>query len=283
MRITDRLLLGGHISTAGGISLSPGRAAVFNFKTMQIFSKNQMQWKAKELPEKEREGFIASCEKHKLRKMMIHSSYLLNMGSSDPELMKKVADALLIEVERANVLKVDYLIIHPGSKGKGTEEVAISNISDHVNRVIGQSEYTKILLETAAGQGSNLGYTFEQLASMLDGIERKEFVGICFDTCHVFAAGYDIKSPEGYAETMDKFDSVIGLDRLLGFHLNDSKREMGSRVDRHEQIGAGKLGADGISNFVNDTRFRDIPMVFETPKGEAGYAEDIKVLESVIK
>lgn len=283
MSVTDKILLGGHISTSGGVSLSPARASVFHFGTMQIFSKNQMQWKAKELPNSEVEGFINGCAEHKLRKMMIHASYLLNMGSSDPEMLKKVGDALLIEVERANLLKVDYLVVHPGSKGTGSEEVAIHNISEHVNRAIANSKFTKILLETAAGQGSNLGFTFEQLASMLDGIDRKDFVGICFDTCHVFAAGYDIKSPEGYEETMDKFDSQIGIEKLLGFHLNDSKKGMGSRIDRHEQIGDGMIGSDGIANLVNDTRFREVPMVFETPKGEEGYAKDIGVLESILR
>lgn len=283
MGVTDKILLGGHISTAGGISKSPSRAAEFNFGTMQIFSKNQMQWKAKPLPDSEVTGFVSEVERVKLRKMMVHASYLLNMGSSDPEMIKKVGDGLQLEVERANLLKIDYLVIHPGSKGTNSEEIAIKNIAEHINKSIEKSSFTKVLLETAAGQGTNLGHTFEQLASMLDIIERKKYVGICFDTCHVFAAGYDIKTAEGYAETMDKFDSQIGISRLLGFHLNDSKKGMGSRLDRHEQIGDGLLGSDGISNFVNDKRFRDVPMVFETPKGEEGYAQDIAVLETVMR
>lgn len=283
MGITEKILLGGHISTAGGISKSPERASVFHFGTMQIFSKNQRQWNAKALSEEEVSSFKKEVSKFGLRKMMVHASYLLNMGSSDALMKKKVGEALRIEVERANRMFVDYLVIHPGSSGGGSVRTAIANIHSQVNDAMSSSSHTVMLLETAAGQGNNLGFTFEQLAEMIDGITRKDLVGICFDTCHVFASGYDIKSPEGYAETMDHFSSQVGIKYLLGFHLNDSKGARGSRVDRHEQIGRGELGADGVANFINDSRLQNIPLVFETPKGEEGYADDIKILESVMR
>ncbi len=283
MKVTEKILLGGHISTAGGISNSPARAAEFGFRTLQVFSKNQMQWKAKPLPDKEIEGFRTESQKSGLRKMMVHASYLLNLGSADPDMTTKVKDALAIELDRANRLEISYLVLHPGSSVGSNEESAIKRISAMLNTVLHASRKTMILLETAAGQGSNVGYTFEQLARMIDGVDYKNKIGVCFDTCHVFASGYDIKSPEGYAETMNRFSSQVGWKYLLGFHLNDSKGALGSRIDRHEQIGKGKLGLEGISNFVNDRRLTEIPMVLETPKGEEGYADDIANIEKGIR
>ncbi|MCL5804035.1 MAG: deoxyribonuclease IV, partial [Candidatus Thermoplasmatota archaeon] len=241
-RLTERNLIGGHVSTAGGISKSPDRAAVFAFRTFQIFSKNQMQWKVKDLPEDEIRAFRNNVKAHKQEKLMSHASYLLNLGSNSPEMQNKVSDALTIELQRANALSIDYLILHPGSFSGSSENVAISQMSEILNAVLPGTEKTKILIETSAGQGSTLPYKFEQIAQIFDPITDRKKIGVCFDTCHVFAAGYDIKSRSGYEETMDSFNSIIGLQYLMGFHLNDSKKEMGSRVDRHEQIGSGQLG-----------------------------------------
>ena len=283
MKVTEKILLGGHISTSGGISKAPARAAVFGFRTMQVFSKNQMQWNAKPLPDQEIAMFKSEYAKVGLRKTMSHASYLLNLGSPDKEMKVKVKDAMQLELSRANALGIDYVILHPGSQKDTTEKAAITQMSEILDSVLSDSEFTKVLIENAAGQGSAVGYQFRQLSEIIDGVSKKNMIGVCIDTCHVFAAGYDVKTPEGYAETMDRFNSEVGLKFLMGFHLNDSKKEQGSRLDRHEQIGKGLLGLDGIKNFVNDERFRDIPMVLETPKGEEGYADDIKAIESVME
>lgn len=283
MSLSSTITIGGHVSAAGGPSNAPGRASVFSFNTFQIFSKNQMQWKSKPLPEEEIKRFADEVKSHSMRNTMVHASYLLNLGTSDPSLKEKALNGMKVELERIELLGMDLLTFHPGSSKGITEKESLKNIAEALNQVLFKEQKSKILLETAAGQGSNVGYNFEQLAEIIDQISLKDKVGICFDTCHVWASGYDIKSPEGYAETMDSFDSTLGLDRLNGFHLNDSKKGTGSRVDRHEQIGQGTLGMDGISNFVNDRRFRNVPMILETPRGEEGYDEDLKVIRGVFQ
>ncbi len=270
------ITLGGHVSTAGGLWNAPARAGRFGFSTFQIFSKNQMQWNARPIPEEERKSFIARTAEMKMQKIMIHASYLLNLATSKEPQREKTLNGFREELRRADALQVEYLVIHPGSAGDSTEKQAIRNISAGIHDSIGENQKVQILLETAAGQGSNVGYTFEQLAEMIDGAGDKERVGVCFDTCHVYASGYDIRSPEGYRETMDRFSSTIGFVRLRGIHLNDSKGARGSRLDRHEQIGKGSLGIDGISNVINDPRLSNVPMCLETPLGEEGYDMDIE-------
>jgi len=281
--IRDEILLGGHISTAGGISKSPERAAVFNFGSMQVFTKNQMQWRAKPLPDEEIDRFKENRTKFNIKRVMAHASYLLNLATPKPSLQEKVRASFAEEMRRAVQLDIDYLTIHPGSTGDSNINMAVSNVANMVNEVTEIPGRTMVLLETSAGQGHTVGHRFEELALMLDKVEDKTRVAVCFDTCHVFAAGYDIKSREGYGETMDNFDSVIGLNKLEAFHLNDSKKEMGSRIDRHEQLGEGLLGAEGIANFILDKRFQGKPFIMETPRGELGYSEDISVLDNILK
>ncbi|MGC8505236.1 MAG: deoxyribonuclease IV [Thermoplasmata archaeon] len=281
MKLLEERMIGGHISTSGGIWKAPERASVFGFRTFQIFSKNQMQWKASELKETDIQAFRSGMEKYGMSKTMVHASYLLNLGTSDPQLEAKVRLSLQEEIRRSDLLGTDYLTIHPGSSSGSSEEAGIRNVYENINSVFHEGIKTTILLETAAGQGKTLGSNFQQIAEMIDGIIYRAGIGVCFDTCHVFASGYDIKSENGYMETMDQFNSIIGLNRLRGFHLNDSKKEKGSRLDRHEQIGRGMLGIDGVKNFINDPRFRDVPMILETPKGEEGYMEDIMEMERV--
>ena len=283
MKVSDRIMIGGHVSAAGGVSNSPERASKFSFRTFQIFSKNQRQWKSKPLDPEEITNFRSEMKKHSMSKVMVHGSYLLNLGTPDRELKEKSLAAFKDEIERVEQLEIDYLTFHPGSSKDTTVENALKNIAGNINASIREGQKSTILLETTAGQGTTVGYTFEQIASIIDQVDRKDLMGVCFDTCHVWAAGYDIKSPEGYQETMDQFNSTIGLDRLLGFHLNDSKKGMGSRVDRHEQIGDGTLGIDGIANFVNDKRFREVPMILETPLGEEGYEKDLKTIARALK
>lgn len=282
-RVTDQILLGGHVSTSGGIWKSPDRANVFSFRTYQIFSKNQMQWKAKDLDDGEVAKFQDSNRQNGMRKIMVHASYLLNMCTSKPDLRDKVTQAFSIEISRTDKLGIDFLTFHPGSASGITEKEAISNLIENLNLVMRPDQKCTILMEISAGQGSTVGHRFEELAEVMDGIVDRNRVAICMDTCHTWAAGYDIKTPEGYGETMDNFKSTLGLEKLKGFHLNDSKKGRGSRVDRHEQIGMGTLGLDGISNFVNDRRFREVPMILETPKGEEGYSQDIENISKIIR
>lgn len=282
-KLTEVILLGGHVSTSGGIYRSPERANVFSFRTYQIFTKSQMQWKAKDLENEDVEKFKSTNGQHGMGKIMVHASYLLNMCTSKPDLREKVLDAFSIEISRTDRLCIDYLTFHPGSASGISEKEGISNLIDNMNQVIRPDQKCTILMEISAGQGNTIGHTFEELAEIMDGIEEKSKVAICMDTCHTWAAGYDIRTPEGYAETMDTFKSVLGLEKLKGFHLNDSKKGRGSRVDRHEQIGMGTLGLEGVSNFVNDIRFRDVPMILETPKGEEGYGQDIENISKIIR
>lgn len=283
MSISSTITIGGHVSAAGGPSNAPARANAFSFNTFQIFSKNQMQWKSKPIPDEEVRKFSEEVKNHSMRDTMVHASYLLNLGTPDPALHEKALNGMKVELERIELLGMELLTFHPGSSKGTTEKESLKNIADSLNSVLFKGQKSKVLLETAAGQGSNVGYSFEQLAEIIDQVDLKDKVGICFDTCHVWASGYDIKTPEGYGETMDKFDSILGLDKLNGFHLNDSKKGKGSRVDRHEQIGQGTIGADGIANFVNDRRLRKIPMILETPKGEEGYGDDLKVISGIFE
>ncbi|MFG1519704.1 MAG: deoxyribonuclease IV [Thermoplasmataceae archaeon] len=281
MGLLEERMIGGHISTSGGIWKAPERASVFKFRTFQIFSKNQMQWKANSISDPDAQAFKTAVQKFGMSGIMIHASYLLNLGTSDPLLESKVRAALQEEIRRSDLLGAEFLVIHPGSSSGSTEKIAIRNVYENINSASYENMKTTILLETAAGQGNNIGYNFQQISEMIDGIENRTRIGVCFDTCHVFASGYDIKSEAGYLETMDMFDSSIGMEKLKGFHLNDSKKGIGSRLDRHEQIGLGMLGTEGIKNFINDPRFREIPMVLETPKGENGYMVDISTMESI--
>lgn len=283
MKVTDIINLGGHVSAAGGVSKAPERANAFSFKTFQMFSKNQRQWKSKPIEKEEVSNFISEVEKYSMSKIMVHGSYLLNLATEDESLRSKSLASFKDEVQRVEALEIEYLTFHPGSSSGTTEQNALKNVSDCLNESIFEGQKSVILVETSAGQGNTVGHTFEQLAQIIDNVTDQEKVGICFDTCHVWAAGYDIKTLEGYGETIDKFKSVIGLERLKGFHLNDSKKEQGSRVDRHEQIGDGTLGNDGIGNVINDKRFRSLPMILETPLGEEGYSKDIENIAKVLK
>ena len=277
------LTLGGHVSTAGGLWNAPIRAERFGFTTFQIFSKNQMQWNARPIPADEKNEFITKTRERKMQKIMIHSSYLLNLGTDRPLQREKTLNGFMEELRRAEILEVEYLVIHPGSAGENTEKHTIGKISEAIRESLNEGQKVQVLLETAAGQGSNVGSTFEQLAMMIDGAGDGKMVGVCFDTCHVFASGYDIRSPEGYKEVLDKFSSIIGLEKLKGIHLNDSKGDLGSKLDRHEQIGRGKLGIEGISNIINDRRLSDVPMCLETPLGEEGYEMDIEKILGALK
>jgi len=252
---------------------------------MQIFSKNQRQWKAKPLDPGDAEQFKKNCDDHGIEETVIHDSYLINLCSPKDEQLKRSRETFLDEMTRAKHLGVRYLIFHPGSHVGTGEKVGMKKISESLNwaRCESGSNDVMLLLEITAGQGTNLGYSFEQLATMIDMLEEPDAAGICFDTCHAYAAGYDIKTKSGYRKTFELLDGVVGLDRLKAFHLNDAKGKLGSRLDRHEEIGEGFLGLECFEMFMNDDRWDGVPMVLETPRAEETYAEKLRVLRSLIR
>ncbi len=279
------MLLGAHVSITGGVFKAPGRGRALTCDCMQIFSKNQMQWKVKPLAESDVAQFREEISRNGIVETVIHDSYLVNLASPDEALQKKSREALLDEMQRARLLGARYLIFHPGAHVGSGEQSGIKAVAASLNWVraeFGSSDVIP-LLEITAGQGSVLGHSFEQLAKMIDLLEDQKGVGVCFDTCHAYAAGYDVRTSKGYERTLDMFDDVIGLDRLMAMHINDSKGRLGSRLDRHEQIGKGYIGVEGFRNLVNDERFSDVPMVLETPAGEKEYPRELKLLRSLVR
>lgn len=261
---------GAHMSIAGGVDKAIDRAETAGCDTVQIFTKNNNQWKARPIAPESAERFTERIEEVGIREVVAHNSYLINMASAKDDLWEKSVDAMRIELERCEFLGVPYLVSHPGSHVGAGEEFGIQRIADALNRLHNDLPGYRVmtLLEITAGQGSALGYRFEQLAEIRARVTEPERVGFCFDTCHAFAAGYELRTPEGYAETMAAFDEILGLENLKVFHLNDSKRELGSRVDRHDHIGDGFIGLEGFRHLVNDPRFADHAGILETPKSE---------------
>lgn len=279
-------LLGAHVSISGGVYKAPERGEKLGCESIQIFSKNQMQWKAKPLTPEDSQKFKEELRKTRIKEVVIHDSYLINLGSPDEEKLQMSRDAFLDEMIRAEILGVKYLVFHPGSHmGKG-EEIGLKLIAESLNILIDKAKEVSnvmLLLETTAGQGSNLGYKFEHLKFIMDQVEKKERLGVCFDTAHAFEAGYDISTEEGYERTFKEFDNIIGLEKLKVFHLNDSKTPLGSHIDRHEHIGEGMIGLKAFELLVNEERFKNHPMILETPGGEKYYEYNLKVLRGLVK
>jgi len=276
------MLFGAHESIAGGMHLAVERGKKATCDTIQVFNKSNNQWRAKQLTDENVALYFDTIEKTGVTVSCSHSSYLINLASPKPDLEKKSLDALKVEMDRCKLLKIPNLVMHPGSHIGSGEEVGLAQIVGNINRLFEDltDNSVTLLLELTAGQGSNLGYKFEQVAEIIDGIEDKNHIGICLDTCHIFAAGYPIIAPEDYRQTMKSLDDTVGLDRLKIIHLNDSRREQGSKIDRHEHIGEGHIGLDGFRNIVNDKRFEGTPMIIETPKGE-DLLEDIENLKKL--
>ncbi len=279
-------LLGAHTSTSGGVSKSVDLAEKFDFTAMQIFTKNNNRWFQKALEEKEIEAFKTKLDKSSIKFVVAHDSYLINLCGTDKEILKKSRIVLLDELERCELLGIPHLNFHPGSHLGAGEDDGITLIAESINIVHDKTKGYKVssMLETTAGQGTTIGYRFEQLQKIIDLVEQKERMTVCIDTAHVFAAGYDIKNPKNFKKVIKEFDDIIGLERLKCFHLNDSKKEFGSRVDRHEHIGNGFIGLEGFSNIMNDERLREIPKILETPKGKEQLEdlENLKVLRGLI-
>jgi len=262
-------LVGAHMSIEGGIFRAFERGAKAGCNTLQIFLKNSNRWKAKALCEDDRILYAAAQKKTGISPVVAHISYLINLASPEPALWERSLDAFVGEMERANYLSVPCVILHPGAHMGAGEREGIRRVADALARALSKvAPPVRILLENTAGQGSSLGHRFEQLAAILDRVRDDKRVGICLDTCHLFAAGYDIRNQVGYLKTMEAVDSLIGISRIGAFHVNDCKREFGSRIDRHEHIGRGLIGLEGFRALMNDLRFVRIPKILETPKGK---------------
>lgn len=279
-------LLGAHVSISGGIEKSPLRGNELQCDAIQIFSKQQLQWRARPLSEKEIIHYKENLEKSTIKVVIIHNSYLINLGSPDKEKLKKSRDAFLEEIMRAESLHAMGLVLHPGSHGhKITEDECLKLIAESIDTIITQTKdfKTKLFIENTAGQGCTVGYTFEHLARIIELVNDKNRIGVCFDTCHALASGYDMRTEKAYSETLKKFNDIIGLDKIALFHINDSKKDLGTRVDRHEHIGYGFLGKKPFHFLMNDIRFKDIPMILETPGGEAWFKTNLSLLRSMVK
>jgi deoxyribonuclease-4 len=259
------------MSIAGGLPRAVDRAHASRCDALQIFTKSAGQWRARQLPPDEVALFRRRVEETRIRPVVAHNSYLINVAAAAPALRSQSIAALGEELDRAELLGLDGLIMHPGSYTTGTEEEGLRKIGRALAGLLKARprHRVRILLEHTAGQGTNLGHRFEHLATILEHAGGSPRIGICLDTCHLLTAGYDLCTDEGYAGTFRDFDRIVGLDRLRVFHLNDSKKPCGSRVDRHEHIGKGCLGLDPFRKLLNDPRFSELPMLLETPKLES--------------
>ena len=280
-------LLGAHMSIAGGVGNAFIEGKKIDCDAIQIFTKSSRQWASKPYTKEEIELFHINRKETGIGAVVAHDSYLLNMGSPDGALRIRSVTAFIDELERCEVLGVTNLIAHPGSHVGAGELGGIKTIAkslDEVHKAC-PGYVAKVTLEITAGQGSNLGYRFEQIANMIDATKESERLRVCFDTEHAFAAGYDIRTQEGYERTFTDFDEVIGIERLAAFHLNDSKKEFHSRVDRHEHIGKGFIGVEAFRMLMNDKRFWGLPMCLETPKGPdlKEDRENLELLRSLIQ
>lgn len=263
-------ILGAHMSIAGGYYKAAIAARKIGCDCVQIFTKNNNQWRAKPLTDDDTEKFRDALEEHNVTDPLSHASYLINLASPKDDLRQKSIDAMIIELERAHALGIPYVVFHPGSYTTSTEEEGLDAIVDSLNQIFQKTETLNSipLLENTAGQGSNLGWKFEHLAFIIDNVSQSDRVGVCIDTCHTFAAGHPLGTEEEFNSTTLAMDQAFGLNKIKAIHLNDSKKEFGSRKDRHEHIGEGEMGIEPFRLLLNDIRFSSIPMYLETEKGE---------------
>ena len=276
-------LLGAHVSTSGGVDKAPGNGKDLGCEAIQVFTRNQMQWRARALSPLEVANFHEGLKECNIRAVVSHDSYLINLGSHEPATLQKSLEAFADEIERCEQLGISYLVFHPGSHVGSGEAAGLQRIIDSLDAVLSlkPGNSTQVLLENTAGQGSNLGYRFEHLAEILGKTQYPHRLGVCLDTCHLFAAGYDLRTRSAYEAVFREFDTIVGLDHVKAFHLNDSKKGLGSRVDRHENIGKGELGLEPFRFLLNDPRFAALPMLLETPGGDEAYRQDLKTLRSL--
>lgn len=279
-----RLLLGAHMSIAGGFDKAIERGESINCTAIQIFSKSNRSWHANPITHEDALAFQNALKNSSIQDVVVHASYLINIASCVTSLNHQSRDALKKELLRCNELGIPYLVLHPGSAVGCSAQDGIAQVAEALDAVLSEVPgETAILLENMAGQGSSIGSTFEQLAAIYEKITHKKRVGIAFDTCHAFAAGYDFTTEAKYEKMWHHFDQTLGLSLLKAIHINDSKKECGSKVDRHEDIGKGKLGQEPFKLLFNDPRFFDIPKILETPRAElSDYARNMEVLRSLI-
>ena len=278
-------LIGAHVSAAGGVENAPARGTAINAYAIQIFTANQNQWFPKEPGEENSKEYRKAMKKELPQMTISHASYLLNMGSPEEKKLNMSRRAFLSELDRCDACGVEYVVFHPGSHMKTDEKECLSRISESLNYCLDKrpdGEVT-VLIENTAGQGTNVGFRFEHLIGIIEGVEKKDRMGVCFDTQHGFASGYDIRTEKGWKETFDEFDKTVDLKWLKAFHINDSKKEFGSRVDRHESIGKGLLTMETFWCLVNDDRFTELPMLLETPVDDPSeYAVEIELLRGLV-
>jgi deoxyribonuclease IV len=277
--------IGAHVSAAGGVENAPENANNIGATAFALFTKNQRQWQAKPLTEENISAFKENCEKYgyKPHQILPHDSYLINLGHPEKVALKKSRDAFLDEMQRCVQLGLDRLNFHPGSHlNKISEDECLANIAESINITLEKTKGVTAVIENTAGQGTNLGFSFYQLKKIIDQVDDKSRVGVCIDTAHAYSAGYDLKTKTGFKKVFQEFDEVIGFEYLKGMHLNDSKKDFGSKVDRHDSLGKGTLGLEVFECIMNDDRFDGIPLILETPNEEL-WAEEIKLLKSLQK
>ena len=277
--------VGAHVSSSGGVFNAPLNALKIGAKAFALFTKNQRQWVAKPYDEETIEKFKTNLKASNInpKHVLPHDSYLINLGHPDEEKRAKSLNAFIDEIQRCELLGLDKLNFHPGSHLKLiSEEECLEIIADSLNTALSKTKGVTLVIENTAGQGSNLGYRFEHLKHIIDGVQDKSRMGVCIDTCHLFTSGYDIRDEDSYKKTFEEFEKVVGFKYLKGMHLNDSKPELGSRVDRHESIGKGKIGLKAFELIMNDERMDDMPLILETPNSDI-WEDEIKLLYSLIK
>jgi deoxyribonuclease-4 len=274
-------LLGAHFSIAKGLHNAIYEAKAHGCSALQIFTKNSNTWKERILSQNEIDLFCQARERTDITAIASHTSYLINLATYDKRKHAMSCNALKHELVRSSMLGIPFVVLHPGAHMGSGENQGIRRIAESIKQIFEQSPniQTRLLLETTAGQGSGLGYTFEQLTSIMDKVENRDRLGVCLDTAHIFASGYDIRTPDSYGQTINAFDAVTGIENLYLIHLNDSKKELGSKVDRHEHIGEGLIGIKAFELLMNDKRFNDIPKIIETPKEKEGKDHDTTNLD----
>jgi len=282
------MILGAHESISGSYLRAIKEGLEDGCECIQIFTKNQTQWREPQIDESRCDEFKKERKVAKIKFVLSHTSYLINLASNNKETREKSILSLEMEFIRCQKLAVDYLVMHPGAHMNQGEKKGLELIAEGLEKILEKfgTGKPKLLLETTAGQGSNLGRTFEELAWLLENTKRGDLMGICFDTAHSFSAGYDLKTPHGYEKTFEEFDRIIGIKRIFAFHLNDSKKDLGSRIDRHEHIGKGFLGKETFARLLKDKRFSKLPGILETPplpNGNRGYKENLDTLKSLTK
>jgi deoxyribonuclease-4 len=278
-------LLGAHESVAGGLHLAFERIEKVGGESLQIFTRNQRQWYPAELKAEEIDLFKKAHEKSGGMPVASHASYLVNLASGKDEMLEKSIHNFVLELIRCDRLGVPYVVLHPGSHGGDGIEAGLERFTRGLDKAIERSGVAvQVLVETTAGQGTGLGSSFEELAYILDNSKFPELLGVCVDTCHIFSAGYELRTQDGYKKTIDALDNSVGLDKIRFFHLNDSKKERGGKVDRHEHIGKGAISLDGFRNLLNDKRFAGLPMTLETPKSDSldEDRENLQLLRSLM-